>query len=58
MSKSSMLQSIIAFTISTSIKKALNAIIKNIERLEVATIYKNLVQALLKTRETTRTKKI
>jgi len=58
MSKSSMLQSIIAFTISTFVKKALNTTLKNIERLKAAAIYENLVQVSLKTRETMKTKKI
>lgn len=53
-----MLQSIIAFTISTFVKKALNTTLKNIERLKAAAIYENLVQVSLKTRETMKTKKI
>jgi len=58
MLKSLIFSSIIAFTISIFVKKALNAILKNIEQLRATTIYKNLVQVLLKIRETIRIKKI
>ena len=56
-SKSSIFQSIIATIIFILIKKILDATFKNIEKLEIATIYKNLIQIALKIRETT-TKKI
>ena len=57
MSKSSMLQSIIATIILTSIKKTLDIAFKNIKQLEATTMHKNLIQVTLKVREIA-TKKI
>ncbi len=58
MSKSPMLQSIIASTVPTPVKEALEAALKDTERLGAAAIHENLVQVSLKARETTGTKEV
>jgi len=48
--KNSILQNITATTISILVKKTLDTAFKNTKKLKTATIYRNLVQIVLKTR--------